>query len=47
VVHVTSSQKSREDKIKTERVNAIDCIELFYPNFIIFIVLVNRDVLVF
>jgi hypothetical protein len=47
VLHVTSSQRSREDKIKTERVDAIDCIELLYLNFIIFVVLVNRDVLVF
>jgi hypothetical protein len=47
VVHVASSQRSREDKIKTERVDTIDCIEFLYPTFIIFVVLVNRDVLVF
>jgi hypothetical protein len=31
VVHVASSQRSREDEAKDGRVDVMDCIRLFYP----------------
>ncbi len=46
MVHVTSSQRSRGDKAKDGRVDAMGCIGLFYPNFIVFIVLDHKDSLV-
>jgi hypothetical protein len=39
VVHVASSWRSREDEVKDERVDAMGCIRLFYPNFTIFFIL--------
>jgi hypothetical protein len=47
VVHVASLWRSREDKVKDGRVDAMGCIGLFYPNFDIFIVLGSRSILVF
>jgi hypothetical protein len=47
VVHVASSQRSCENEVEDGRVDAMSCIRLFYPNFIIFIVLGHRDILVF
>jgi hypothetical protein len=46
VVHVTSSQRSREDKDKDGRVDVMVCIRLFYPNFVIFIFLGHKGSLV-
>jgi hypothetical protein len=46
IVHVTSSQRSRGDKVEDGWVDAMGCIELFYPNFIIFVVLGHKDSLV-
>jgi hypothetical protein len=46
MVHVTSSQRSRGDKAKDERVNVMGCIRLFYPNFVIFVVLCHKRSLV-
>jgi hypothetical protein len=39
MVHVASSWWSRGDEAKDERVDAMGCIELFYPNFAVFVVL--------
>jgi hypothetical protein len=44
MVHVASSQRSRGDKAKDRRVDATGGIRLFYPNFVIFIVLAMRAV---
>jgi hypothetical protein len=46
MVHVVSSQKSCGDEAKDERVDAVGCIGLFYPNFAIFIVLAHKGSLV-
>jgi hypothetical protein len=46
-VHVASSRRSREVKTEDGRVDATGYIRLFYPNFIIFIVLCPRCILVF
>jgi hypothetical protein len=47
VEHVTSSWRSREDEVEDGCNSAMDCIGLFYPNFIVFIVLDHTDILVF
>jgi hypothetical protein len=47
VVHVPSSRRSREDEVEDGRVDTIGCIRLFYSNFIVFIVLGPRGILVF
>jgi hypothetical protein len=36
VVHVASSQRLRRVEVEDERVNAIDCVEPFYPKIVIF-----------
>jgi hypothetical protein len=46
MVHVTSSQRSRGDEAKDERVNAMGCIILFYPNFAVFVALGHKGSLV-
>jgi hypothetical protein len=46
MVHVASSQMSRGDEVEDERVNAMGCIRLFYPNFAIFFVLGHKGSLV-
>jgi hypothetical protein len=46
IVHMTSSRMSREDEAEDRRVDAMDCIKLFYPNFAVFIVLDHKDSLV-
>jgi hypothetical protein len=38
MVHVASSQRSSGDEVEDERVDAMSCNGLFYPNFAIFIV---------
>jgi hypothetical protein len=47
VVHAKSSQRLREDEAEDGRVNAKGYIILFYPYFIIFIVLDPRSISVF
>jgi hypothetical protein len=47
MVHVTSSRRSCGVEGEDRRVDAMGCIELFYPNFSVFIVLVCRGILVF
>jgi hypothetical protein len=47
VVHIASSQRSREDEVKDGWVDAMSYIGLFYPNFAIFIVLGPRGIVVF
>jgi hypothetical protein len=46
MVHVASSQRSRGDESNDRWVDAIGYIELFYPNFIVFIVLGHKSSLV-
>jgi hypothetical protein len=46
MVHVASSWRLRGDGAEDGRVDATDCIGLFYPNFSIFIVLGHKDSLV-
>jgi hypothetical protein len=38
MVHVVSSHRSYGDEAEDERVDATDCIRLFYPNFAVFVV---------
>jgi hypothetical protein len=47
MVHIVSSQRSREDEAEDGWINAMDCIGLFYPNFVIFVVLGPWGILVF
>jgi hypothetical protein len=47
MVHVASSWRSRGDEAEDEWADAMGCIELFYPNFVIFIVFGPRGNLVF
>jgi hypothetical protein len=46
MVHVASSRRSCEDEAKDGRVDATDCIELFYPNFVVFVVFGHNGSLV-
>jgi hypothetical protein len=46
MVHMISSWRSRGDKAEDERADAMACIRLFYPNFIVFIVLGHKGGLV-
>jgi hypothetical protein len=47
VVHMASSQRPRKDEAEDGRVDAMDCIGLFYPYFVVFVVLGHRGILVF
>jgi hypothetical protein len=47
VVHVATSQRSHEDEAEDGRVDVMGCIRFFYLNFVIFIVLGPRGILVF
>jgi hypothetical protein len=38
MVHVVSSHRSYGDEAEDERVDAMGCIRLFYPNFAVFVV---------
>jgi hypothetical protein len=44
---VASSWRSCEDEVEDERVDTMGCIGLFYTNFVVFIVLGPRDILIF
>jgi hypothetical protein len=46
MVHVASSWGSRRDEAEDGRVDAMGCIGLFYPNFVVFIVLGHKGSLV-
>jgi hypothetical protein len=46
MVHVASSRRSCGYEAEDGRVDATDCIRLFYPNFVIFIVLCHKGSLV-
>jgi hypothetical protein len=46
MMHMVSSRRSCGDEVKDRHVNAIGCIELFYPNFAIFFVLSHKGSLV-
>jgi hypothetical protein len=46
MVHVASSRRSRGDEAEDRRVYMMGCIELFYPNFVVFIVLGHKGSLV-
>jgi hypothetical protein len=46
MVHMASSRRSHGDEAEDGRVDAMDCIRLFYPNFAIFIVLGHKGSLV-
>jgi hypothetical protein len=46
MVHVASSQRLHGDETEDERVDATDCIKLFYPNFVVFIVLGHKSSLI-
>jgi hypothetical protein len=46
MVHVASSRRSRGDEAEDGRVDVMGCIEFFYPNFVVFIVLDHKNGLV-
>jgi hypothetical protein len=46
MVHMAASRRSCGDEVEDERVDATGHIELFYPNFAIFILLDHKDSLV-
>jgi hypothetical protein len=46
MVHVASSWRSRDDKGKDGRIDAMGYIRLFYPNFVVLVVLGHKDSLV-
>jgi hypothetical protein len=46
MVHVASSRRSHRDKVKDGWVDVTGCIRLFYPIFVIFIVLDHKGSLV-
>jgi hypothetical protein len=47
MAHMTSSRRSRVDEAKDGGGDAMGYIRLFYPNFVVFIVLDPRGILVF
>jgi hypothetical protein len=47
MVHVASSRRSRGVEAEDGWVDALGWIELFYPNFVVFIVLDTKCILVF
>jgi hypothetical protein len=47
VVHVAASWRPCEDEAEDRRVDAMGCIEFFYPYFTVFIVLDTMGILVF
>jgi hypothetical protein len=46
MVHVASSQRWHGDEAEDKRVDATDCIRLFYPNFAVFVVLGHKSSLI-
>jgi hypothetical protein len=47
MVHMASLRRSHGDEVEDERVDAMGCIGLFYPNFVVSSALVLRGILVF
>jgi hypothetical protein len=47
VVHVTLSQRSGEDEVEDERIDATGCIRVFYLYFTVFVILDRMDISVF
>jgi hypothetical protein len=47
MVHVAPLRRSRGDQVEDRRVEAMGCIRPCYPNFVVFIVLGHRDILLF
>jgi hypothetical protein len=47
MVHMTSSWRLRRVQAEDRRVDAMSCIVPFYPNFVVFYVLLHRGILVF
>jgi hypothetical protein len=47
MVYVTSSRRLHQVEAEDEWVDAMGCIRHFYPNFVIFVVLDSRGILVF
>jgi hypothetical protein len=47
MAHMASSRRSRGDEAEDGGDDAMGCIRLFYPNFVVFIVLGPRGILVF
>jgi hypothetical protein len=47
MVHVASSRKSCGVEAEDRQVDAMGCIGLFYPKFIVFVVLGSKSLLVF
>jgi hypothetical protein len=46
MVHVASSWRLREDEAEDGRVDAMGCIRLFYPNFVVFVLFGHKGSLV-
>jgi hypothetical protein len=46
MVHVASSRRLRGVEAENGRADVLGCIRLFYPNFVVFIVLVPKGILV-
>jgi hypothetical protein len=42
MVHVASSWRSRGDEAKDERVDAMGCIRLLNPNFVVFVIVDHK-----
>jgi hypothetical protein len=42
MVHVASLQRSRGDEAEDGRIDVMDCIVLFYPNFTVFFILGHK-----
>jgi hypothetical protein len=47
MVYVTSSRRLHRVEAEDEWVDATGCIRHFYPNFVIFVVLDSRGILIF
>jgi hypothetical protein len=46
MAHMASSRRSHGDEAEDGRVDAMGCIRLFYPNFVVFIILGHKGSLV-
>jgi hypothetical protein len=46
MVHIASSRRSRVYKAEDGQIDATGCIKLFYPNFVVFVVLGHKGCLV-
>jgi hypothetical protein len=42
MVHMASSRRSCRDEAKDRQVDVMGCIRLFYPNFVVFVVLGHK-----